>query len=248
MQRKAAVMKSLSRLSPRDRNWHPPAFSPDYKSTAFRSPKRKLLSIAPAAGELSGPVFGHGMLDQLDGDLISNYAHGGEPIGERIKVHGNVLDEQGRAIPDVLIEIWQANASGKYHHVNDGYIGARDPNFGGYGRCLSDRKGYYSFRTVRPGPYPFPNRGCEWRPAHIHLSIFGPAFAQRLVTQLYFEGDPLIKLCAIVNTISDARAIDRLVAKLDMSAMKDFDYLAYRFDIVLRGANSTPFENRPEGN
>ena len=241
-------MSSLSSLVPRDRAQHPAASALGYKSSLSRSPNRPLLAIRPGTGELSGPVFGHSMLDELDNDLITNYAHGGEAIGERIMVHGRVLDAQARAIPNVLIEVWQANASGKYRHVNDGYIGAADANFGGYGRCMSDADGYYSFRTVRPGPYPYPNGRCEWRPAHIHFSIFGPAFAQRLITQLYFEGDPLIPMCAIVNTISDASAIDRLVAKLDMSAMVDFDSLAYRFDIVLRGQGSTPFENRLEGN
>lgn len=237
----------LSGLKPRDRDWHPPALSPDYKSTTYRSPKRKLVSVAPGAGELSGPVFGHGDLDDLDNDLVHNYADDGAAIGERIQILGTVLDEDGRRLPGVLIEIWQANASGKYHHVNDGYIGSHDPNFGGYGRCVSGSDGTYAFRTVRPGPYPFPNRGCEWRPAHIHLSVFGPAFAQRLVTQLYFEGDPLIPLCPIVNTISDPAAIDRLIARLDMSAMTDFDSLAYRFDIVLRGREATIFENHLEG-
>jgi protocatechuate 3,4-dioxygenase beta subunit len=145
-------------------------------------------------------------------------------------------------VPGALIEIWQANAGGKYRHGNDKYMAALDPNFGGGGRVISDAEGRYSFRTVRPGPYPFPNDGCAWRPAHIHLSLFGHAFLQRLVTQLYFEGDPLIRRCVIVNTIKDPMAIDSLVAKLDMVAMQAFDYLAYRFDVVLRGRKATPFE------
>lgn len=235
-------------MNPRDRNWHPPAYTPDYKSTVLRSPRRRLVPVRPGVGELSGPVFGHDPAGDLDNDLIRNYATTGEAVGERILVHGCVYDEDRRRIPGALIEIWQANASGKYRHVNDSYIGTSDANFGGYGRCVSDTDGTYAFNTIRPGPYPFPNRGCEWRPAHIHLSIFGPAFAQRLVTQLYFEGDPLIPLCPIVNTIPDPAAIDRLVAKLDMPAMTDFDSLAYRFDIVLRGCDSTVFENRLEGN
>jgi protocatechuate 3,4-dioxygenase beta subunit len=197
---------------------------------------------------MTGPVFGHGMLDALDNDLIRNYAAGGEAIGERIVVHGAVMDEDGRPVPDTLIEIWQANAGGRYRHVRDQYIAALDPNFGGCGRCVSDAEGKYSFRTIKPGPYPFRNDGSDWRPSHIHLSIFGHAFAQRLVTQLYFQGDPLIPLCPIANTIADKAAIDRLTAKLDMAHMVPFDSLVYRFDIVLRGRESTVFENRREGN
>jgi len=153
-----------------------------------------------------------------------------------------VLDEDARPVPGALIEIWQANAGGKYRHVNDKYMAALDPNFGGCGRVISGADGTYAFRTIRPGPYPFPNGDCAWRPAHIHLSIFGAAFVQRLVTQIYFEGDPLIPLCPIVNTIRDPKAIASLTARLDMSAMQPFDSLAYRFDIVLRGRDATWFE------
>ena len=232
----------------RDRGWHPAAYAPGYKSSVLRSPRRALVSLEPSLEDLSGPVFGRDALDPLDNDLIRNFGPGGEAIGERILVHGQVVDQNGRPVPDTLIEIWQANAGGRYRHVNDGYVAALDPNFGGCGRVLTDAEGRYAFRTVRPGPYPWRNNGSDWRPAHIHLSIFGEAFAQRLVTQLYFEGDPLIPLCPIVNTIPDPAAIDRLVARLDMTAMEPFDSLAYRFDIVLRGRRSTPFETRPEGN
>jgi protocatechuate 3,4-dioxygenase beta subunit len=226
----------------RDRSWHPAAYTPAYRSTTFRAPHRALLSLPQSIGELSGPVFGDSALDPLDNDLIRNYATNGDAIGERIIVHGTVMDENGRPVPGALIEIWQANAGGKYRHVNDKYMAALDPNFGGCGRVVSDAEGRYSFRTIRPGPYPFPNDGCAWRPAHIHLSIFGHAFVQRLVTQFYFEGDPLIARCAIVNTIKDPAAIASLVAKLDMQNMQAFDCLAYRFDIVLRGRNATHFE------
>lgn len=235
-------MSTHDAMAPRDRTWHPKALSTDYKSSVLRAPKRALFCLPPGPGELTGPVFGHDMLGEDDDNLITNFAHGAEALGERIMVHGQILDERGRSLPDVLIEIWQANAGGRYRHVRDGYLAPLDPNFSGYGRCMSDGQGHYAFKTVRPGPYPFPNRGCEWRPAHIHFSIFGTAFAQRLVTQVYFEGDPLIGLCPIVNSITQPAAIDKLVAKLDMSAMADFDYLAYRFDIVLRGASATPFE------
>ena len=148
---------------------------------------------------------------------------------------------------DSLIEVWQANAGGRYRHVNDRYMAPLDPNFGGGGRCVTDDEGWYAFRTIRPGPYPWPNDHNSWRPAHIHLSLFGDAFAQRLVTQMYFEGDPLLPLCPIYNSIPDADARARLVAPLDMSAAQPFDLLAYRFDITLRGRNATAFENRPEG-
>ena len=221
---------------PRDRSWHSA-----YRSTTYRSPRRPLVIVPQSIGELSGPVFGDAPLDPIDNDLIRNYTTNGDAIGERIIVHGRVLDENARPVPGALIEIWQANAGGKYRHGNDKYMAALDPNFGGGGRVISDAEGRYAFRTIRPGPYPFPNDGCAWRPAHIHLSIFGHAFVQRLVTQLYFEGDPLIQRCVIVNTIKDPKAIDSLVAKLDMDSMLAFDCLAYRFDIVLRGRKSTPF-------
>ena len=241
-------MTDTAPLLRRDRGWHPPAHAPGYKSTVLRSPRRPLLSLEPSLEDLSGPVFGHDDIDPLDNDLIRNFGPDGEAIGERIVVHGRVLDEGARPVPGTLIEIWQANAGGRYRHVKDGYLAALDPNFGGCGRVLSDAEGRYSFRTIRPGPYPWPNNGCEWRPAHIHLSIFGQAFAQRLVTQLYFEGDPLNPTCPILNAIPDPAAVDMLVARLDMSGMQPFDSLAYRFDIVLRGRRSTVFETRPEGN
>jgi protocatechuate 3,4-dioxygenase beta subunit len=235
-------MSEPIRFARRDRRWHPPADTPGYKSTTYRAPRRALLQLPQSVGELTGPVFGHAELDPLDNDLIRNYASDGEAVGERIIVHGKVLDEDGRPVPGALIEIWQANAGGKYRHVNDKYRAALDPNFGGCGRVISDADGAYSFRTIRPGPYPFPNGNCDWRPAHIHLSIFGAAFVQRLVTQIYFEGDPLIPLCPIMNTIRDPRAVASLIAKLDMTEMRPFDSLAYRFDIVLRGRDATRFE------
>lgn len=236
-------MSDPARYAPRDRDWHPPADTPGYRSTTYRAPRRALLHLPQSTGELAGPVFGHDRLSPLDNDLIRNYATDGEAIGERILVHGKVLDEDARPVPGALIEIWQANAGGKYRHVNDKYKAALDPNFGGCGRIISGTDGKYSFRTIRPGPYPFPNGDCAWRPAHIHLSIFGTAFVQRLVTQIYFEGDPLIPLCPIVNTIRDPKAIAGLTARLDMGAMEAFDSLAYRFDIVLRGRDATYFES-----
>jgi len=231
----------------RDRNWHPPAFTPGYKTSVARSPRQPLLALEQTRSETTGPVFAPEDLGPLDNDLTRNYARDGLPIGERIIVHGRVVDENGFPVPHTLIEVWQANAGGRYRHVNDSYLAPLDPNFGGCGRALTDAEGVYAFRTVRPGPYPWPNGTDTWRPAHIHFSLFGHAFCQRLITQMYFEGDPLIPLCPIVNTIPDSAAIERLVAPLDLPAAEPFDALAYRFDIVLRGRRATYFENRPEG-
>jgi len=196
---------------------------------------------------VAGPVFGHEELGPRDHDLLLNYAKTGEPIGERTIVHGRLLDENGRGIPNALIEIWQANAGGRYRHRNDTYLAPIDPNFGGCGRMLTDADGHYIFRTVKPGAYPFRNFVNSWRPAHIHFSLFGSGFAQRLITQMYFEGDPLIPHDAILNTISDPAARQRLVAALDLNASIPLDTLAYRFDIVLRGSRQTVFETRMEG-
>jgi protocatechuate 3,4-dioxygenase beta subunit len=232
----------------RDRSIHPPAHAPGYKTSATRSPRQALLSLQNSLSEVTGPVFDHNDLGPLDNDLIRNYAKTGDPIGERIIVHGRVLDESGRPIPNTLVEFWQANAGGRYRHKKDTYLAPIDPNFGGCGRTLSDADGRYFFRTVKPGPYPWRNYVNSWRPAHIHFSIFGSGFVQRLITQMYFEGDPLIKTCPIVNAIPDPDAIDRLIAPLDLNASVPLDTLAYRFDIVLRGKRSTMFENRLEGN
>jgi len=233
----------------RDRQWHPPALTPDYKTSVSRSPQYSLISLETTVSEITGPVFGHNDIDPLDRDLLSNYAKPGEsPIGERIILHGRVLDENARPVPNALIEIWQANAGGRYRHKKDTYLAPVDPNFGGCGRTLTDDDGTYAFRTVKPGAYPWRNWVNNWRPAHVHLSIFGSAFAQRLITQCYFEGDPLIAKCPIVNSIPDSGAIDQLVARLDLNATIPLDTIAYKFDIVLRGRRSTLFENRPEGN
>lgn len=233
----------------RDREWHPPALTRDYKTSVARSPQYALISLQNSASEITGPVFGHGDIDAIDNDMILNYAKPGEmPIGERIIVHGRVLDENNRPIPNTLVEAWQANAGGRYRHKKDTYLAPIDPNFGGCGRTLSDENGYYFFRTVKPGAYPWRNWVNSWRPAHIHLSIFGTGFAQRLITQLYFEGDPLIPSCPIIKTLPDPAAVDQLTARLDMNATIPLDTIAYKFDIVLRGRRSTLFENRLEGN
>jgi protocatechuate 3,4-dioxygenase beta subunit len=243
----AASMDWTGGYQPRDRAAHPPAFYPEYKSTVLRSPRRPLLSLPQTLSEITGPVFGPNSVDPLDNDLLSNARVDGAPIGERILVHGRVADQDGRPVPETLIEVWQANAGGRYRHVSDRYLAPLDPNFGGCGRCLTDAEGRYRFMTVKPGPYPWPNRVNDWRPSHIHYSIFGPAFVTRLVTQMYFEGDPLIPLCPILNSVGDRDAVARLVAPLDLTANVPHDYLAYRFDVVLRGRHQTPFENKPEG-
>jgi protocatechuate 3,4-dioxygenase, beta subunit len=232
----------------RDRLLHPPAYAREYKSSVARSPRLALISVAGTLSEHTGPTFGHGDIAPTDNDLIRNYASTGDPVGERIIVHGRVLDENARPVPRTLVEIWQANASGRYRHKKDSYLGALDPNFGGCGRTLTDENGHYAFRTIKPGAYPWRNWINNWRPAHIHVSVFGAAFSQRLITQMYFEGDPLIAKCPIVATIPDQRAIDQLIAPLDMNAAIPLDCLAYKFDIILRGRRSTLFENRTEGN
>lgn len=233
----------------RDRTWHPPAHTPGYKTSVLRSPQKALLSLDNTLSEITGPMFGHSMLGDKDDDLIHNFARPGESaIGERIIVYGKVLDERGVGVGGTLLEFWQANAGGRYRHKREGYIAALDPNFGGCGRTISGEDGSYALRTIKPGPYPWPNGVNDWRPAHIHFSVFGHGFAQRLITQMYFEGDPLIWRCPIVRTIPDRAAVETLIAALDMQATIPMDARAYKFDIVLRGRRSTLFENRLEGN
>lgn len=233
----------------RDRLWHPPGLTPGYKSSVLRSPRHPLLSLNSTPSEETGPRFGHSMLGPLDNDLTRNYSQdGGEAIGPRIIVHGRVLDETGRPVPNALLEIWQANAGGRYRHRRDGYQAPLDPNFGGCGRTFTDENGHYYFRTIKPGPHPWPNGSNDWRPAHIHFSIFGQAFAQRLITQMYFEGDPMIEQCPIAGGLADQAAVEQLTARLDRQNTVPMDSLAYRWDIVLRGTRQTFFENKREGN
>ncbi|MFV0473721.1 MAG: protocatechuate 3,4-dioxygenase subunit beta [Pikeienuella sp.] len=227
----------------RDRGWHPPALFPDYKTSVKRSPQAALISMPETLSETTGPVFGHGLLGPLDNDLIRNFAAPGESaIGPRIIVYGRVEDEAGRPAPGALIEIWQANAGGRYRHKKESYIAPLDPNFGGCGRTITDEDGWYEFRTVQPGPYPWPNRTNDWRPAHIHFSLFGRSFQQRLITQMYFEGDPMIWQCPIVDSIPSREGVESLIAALDREATVPMDARAYRWDIVLRGRRTTMFE------
>jgi protocatechuate 3,4-dioxygenase beta subunit len=232
----------------RDHTGQPPALAPQYRSSRLRSPRQPLLRLPTTLSEETGPVFGHSLLGPQDQDLIHNFAAAGESaLGPRILVHGQLRDQSGNGVAGALVEVWQANAGGRYRHRSESYLAPLDPNFGGCGRCMTDANGYYRFTTIQPAPYPWPNGPNSWRPAHIHFSLFGPAFAQRLITQMYFEGDPLIWLCPIVNATPRRDAVESLIAKLDMEASLPMDMLAWRFDLTLRGREQTPFENRTEG-
>ncbi len=231
----------------RDTTSHPPALTPAYKTSVLRSPRLAPISLQQSLSEVTAPVFRADELGPLDHDLIMNAAKGGLPVGERIVVHGHVRDQLGRPVANALVEVWQANASGRYRHKKDLYIGALDPNFGGCGRMLTDANGYYAYRTIRPGPYPWRNRINDWRPAHIHYAISGSGWVQRLITQMYFEGDPLIATCPILQQVPSEEQIRGLIALQDTSAFVPLDSRAYRFDIVLRGQRATLFENAING-
>ena len=212
----------------------------DYTSTVLRSPSKGL--IVPPAGlsELTGPKFGSGDVRDTDADLT---VHGsGEAIGERIIVHGTVRDSYGKPVRNTLVEVWQANAAGRYIHKVDQHPAPLDPNFVGAGRCLTDDVGNYLFTTIKPGPYPWQNHTNAWRPAHIHFSLFGRAFTQRLVTQMYFPGDPLFFQDPIYNGVRDEGARKRMISSYDHSVTVPQWALGYRFDIVLGGAAQTPLE------
>ncbi|WP_448171260.1 protocatechuate 3,4-dioxygenase subunit beta [Rhizobacter fulvus] len=231
----------------RDTTSHPPALTPAYKTSVLRSPRLAPISLQQSLSEVTAPVFRAEEFGPLDHDLILNAAKDGLPIGERIVVHGYVHDQLGRPVPNALVEVWQANASGRYRHKKDQYIGALDPHFGGCGRMLTDANGYYAYRTIRPGPYPWRNRVNDWRPAHIHYAISGNGWVQRLITQMYFEGDPLIATCPILRIVPSEEQIRGLIALQDTSAFVQLDSRAYRFDIVLRGQRATLFENAVQG-
>jgi protocatechuate 3,4-dioxygenase, beta subunit len=216
----------------------PPSLHPDYKSTVKRAPKRPLIVMPHTLSELTGPVYGHERIRPGDDDLTKQ--HAGEPLGERIVVHGRVLDEDGRPVPNTLVEIWQANACGRYIHKRDQHPAPLDPNFTGAGRAATDAQGRYKFVTVKPGAYPWGNHPNAWRPAHIHFSLFGHSFLSRLVTQMYFPGDPLTAYDPIFNSVADANARARMIARFDLGATVPDWALAYAFDIVLRGRNQTP--------
>jgi protocatechuate 3,4-dioxygenase beta subunit len=219
---------------------HPPYLHAEYGSTRKRSPSKPLVIIPQTMSELTGPVYGHESVADGENDLTRQ--HAGEPLGERIVVTGRVLDEGGRPVPNTLVEIWQANAAGRYVHVRDQHPAPLDPNFTGAGRVVTDAEGRYRFTTVKPGAYPWRNHPNAWRPAHIHLSLFGPSFLTRLVTQMYFPGDPLFPFDPIFNAIPDEAARNRLIARFDMDTTEPEWALGYRFDFVLRGREATPLE------
>jgi protocatechuate 3,4-dioxygenase, beta subunit len=223
-----------------DQEVDPPYLSPDYVATRTRAPKRPLLILPHTLSEVTGPVFGHERLGELDHDLTRQ--HDAEPLGERIILHGQVTDGDGRPVRNTLIEIWQANAAGRYHHVVDRHPAPLDPNFTGAGRAMTDDEGRYRFITVKPGAYPWQNHPNAWRSAHVHMSLFGPAFATRLVTQMYFPGDPLFYQDPIFQSVRDPNHRELMISEFDLSETVPEWALAYRFDVVLRGRDATPME------
>ena len=220
----------------------PPLLYPRYQSTIKRAPAEPLIRIPPNFADLTAPVYGYLPLGEVDSDLTRQ--HAGEPLGERIIVAGSVVDEDGRPQRNTLIEIWQANAAGRYLHVRDDHPAPLDPNFTGAGRVMTDDEGRYRFVTIKPGAYPWRNHPNAWRPAHIHFSLFGESFQSRLVTQMYFPNDPLFAYDPIMQSVPDEAARMRMVSSFDLSLTEPVWALGYRFDIVLRGRNSTPFEER----
>ncbi len=220
----------------------PAHLHPPYTSSIKRAPNHALVPLAHTLSELTGPVYGHSSLQELDNDLTRNAIKNGEPLGERMVVTGRVLDEYGRPVRNALLEVWQANAAGRYIHLRDQHPAPLDPNFNGAGRVLTDNDGAYSFTTIKPGAYPWRNHHNAWRPAHIHFSVFGRNFLERMVTQMFFPGDPLLPFDPIYNGIPDAAARARLISHFDLELTKPEWALGYRFDIVLAGSLCTPFE------
>jgi protocatechuate 3,4-dioxygenase beta subunit len=236
------MTKVVEHRSTLDWNIQPPYLHPPYVSTMKRAPREPLIPLAHTLSELTGPLYGQDVIRPLDNDLTRNAAVNGEPIGERIIVVGRVLDEGGRPVPNALIEVWQANACGRYVHKVDQHDAPLDPNFTGAGRVLTDKNGEYRFTTIKPGAYPWRNHENAWRPPHIHFSVFGTNFLQRLVTQMFFPGDPLLALDPIYNGIPDENARKRLISSYAHDISQPEWALGYRFDIVLCGSHQTPFE------
>ena len=224
------------------RKLQPPYLHPAYASTVKRAPLQPLILRPQSLSELTGPVYGSDALQPLDDDLTRNARRNGEPLGERIIVAGRVLDDGGRPVPHALVEVWQANAAGRYLHRADEHPAPLDPNFTGAGRCLTDAQGAYRFTSIRPGAYPWRNHHNAWRPAHIHFSICGINFLQRLVTQMYFPGDPLLPFDPIYNGIPDEQGRALLIAAYDHALTQPEWALGYNFDMVVCGPRLTPFE------
>jgi len=227
---------------PRDWASHPPFISPGYKSTPLRGPKKPPIPLPQSLSELTGPVYGHEAVGALDHDLTRNGIKNGAPVGERIIITGRVMDEDERPLAGTLIEIWQTNSAGRYIHLADQHDAPLDPNFFGAGRCVSDAEGRYRFVSLKPGAYPWGNHANAWRPAHIHFSLFGPSLATRLVTQMYFPGDPLLDLDPVYLS-APAGARERLIARFSIDDTEEGFALGYQFNLVLRGRNATPMED-----
>jgi protocatechuate 3,4-dioxygenase beta subunit len=219
---------------------HPPRDHPPYRSTALRHPKQPLLYLPPGTETQTGPALGDLRPGPLDNDLTRQ--HEGEPLGERITVSGRLLDPDGRPVRDSLVEVWQCNAAGRYAHRWDRWPAPLDPNFSGAGRCVTDRDGRYHFTTIKPGPYPWGNHPNAWRPAHIHFSLMGRSFEQRLVTQMYFPGDPLFDFDPIFLSVRDPQARRRMVSSFNLDRSQENWALHYDFDIRLGGREGTPLE------
>ena len=219
---------------------HPRRDYPPYRSSLLRHPTHQLVRVDPEEIERHSPAFGHTDVDPLESDLTIQ--HSGEPIGERITVAGRVLDGDGRPVRNQLVELWQANSAGRYVHKRDQHPAPLDPNFTGVGRAITGDDGSYAFRTIKPGPYPWRNHSNAWRPAHIHFSLFGSEFTQRLVTQMYFPGDPLFALDPIYQSIADPAARERLIGHYDHDSSVPEQSLGYRWDIVLTGSRATWLE------
>ncbi len=232
---------SIASINPRDWTTQPKLIEPEYKSTLLRGPTKPLIPVPQTLSELTGPVYGHDTMQLNDADLTRNGRRSGEPLGERIIVTGRLLDEDGRGVPNSLVEVWQANACGRYVHV-DVHDAPLDPNFIGGGRCVTDAEGRYRFMTIKPGAYPWGNHHNAWRPQHIHFSVFGPSFLTRLVTQMYFPGDPLLDYDPIFKSAPE-KSRRLMMSKFRIDLTEPEYALAYEFDIVLRGRNETPPDN-----
>ncbi len=221
---------------------HPPHTTEDYRSSHARHPKEPLVIIPQTLSELTGPVDPYGHLSALDSDLTRQ--HAADPIGQRITLQGRVLDEDGRPVPQTLVEVWQANAAGRYTHAKDNNRAPLDPHFSGAGRTLTDAEGRWRFVTIMPGAYPWPNHHNAWRPRHVHFSLFGPNFLTRLITQMYFPGDPLHALDPVLNSVPDPRGRERLICEFDINLTEPDCALGFSWNIVLRGRHATPMETR----